>query len=105
MTHTAQVLAFLEGIGPEGQCDDCLSASLHIKPRQAVNQICNRLSEAADIERSSRRCARCGKHKLVTSTSSSTVVASWRAPRPPQRATHLSAAARRCPAHRLKEVP
>lgn len=55
MTHTAEVLAFLEGIGPEGQCDDCLSASLHIKPRQAVNPICNRLSAAADIERASRR--------------------------------------------------
>jgi len=40
MTHTAQVLAFLEGIGPEGQCDDCLSAALQIRPRQAVNPIC-----------------------------------------------------------------
>ena len=67
MTHTAQLLAFLEDIGPEGQCDDCLSASLRIEPRQTVNQICIRLSETADIERSSRRCARCSKHKLVNS--------------------------------------
>jgi hypothetical protein len=65
MYHATRDLALLEDISPEGQCDDCLSVSLAITPRQTINQIYNVLFDAGKIERSEGCCARCGKHKLV----------------------------------------
>lgn len=46
-------------------CDDCLSEVLDIKPRQQVNQICNKLKIRGFIKREVKQCCYCSKDKLV----------------------------------------
>ena len=46
-------------------CDDCLSEVLDIKPRQQVNQICNKLQVQGYIKREIKQCCYCLKDKLV----------------------------------------
>lgn len=46
-------------------CDDCLSEKLDIKPRQQINQICNRLKERGKIIREMKECSDCKSDKLV----------------------------------------
>ncbi|MCM3359245.1 hypothetical protein [Psychrobacillus sp. MER TA 171] len=46
-------------------CDDCLSEVLVIKPRQQVNQICNKLKTQGIIKREIKQCCYCSKDKLV----------------------------------------
>jgi hypothetical protein len=48
-----------------GACDDCISTRLNIKPRQQVNQICNRLANQSLIKRQRMKCPRCTKKMLV----------------------------------------
>ena len=45
-------------------CDDCLSEKLDIKPRQQVNQICNKL-KIRTCKREVKQCSSCSKDKLI----------------------------------------
>jgi hypothetical protein len=46
-------------------CDDCLSTSSKVYPRQTVNVICRSLSEASLIHRHNGKCNHCNKVKIV----------------------------------------
>ncbi|WDU81549.1 MarR family transcriptional regulator [Lysinibacillus sp. G01H] len=46
-------------------CDDCLSEKLDIKPRQQVNQICNKLKKQGLLKREVKQCSSCSKDKLI----------------------------------------
>ncbi|MED3550147.1 hypothetical protein [Cytobacillus praedii] len=46
-------------------CDDCLSEKLDIKPRQQINQICNKLKASKIITREKRQCNGCKEDKLL----------------------------------------
>lgn len=46
-------------------CDDCLSEKLNIRPRQQVNQICNKLKKQGLLKRERKQCCYCSKDKLV----------------------------------------
>ncbi|WP_312128822.1 MarR family transcriptional regulator [Lysinibacillus capsici] len=46
-------------------CDDCLSEKLDIKPRQQVNQICNKLKIQGLLKREVKQCSSCSKDKLI----------------------------------------
>jgi hypothetical protein len=46
-------------------CDDCLSVSCAIFPRQQVNQRCTHLREEEHATRMKELCPRCGKKKFV----------------------------------------
>lgn len=65
MTHLSRILEHLEDIAPAGNCDDCLSEALRIRPRQTVNLICRPLGEAGRIIRDRIVCPACGSIKLV----------------------------------------
>ncbi|WP_273130037.1 hypothetical protein [Bacillus weihaiensis] len=64
MSNTELVLGF---IFKESNyyCDDCLSEKLDIKPRQQINQICNKLKSQGSINREKKDCSSCKKDKLV----------------------------------------
>ena len=64
MRNRERILNHLE-ITPPGACDDCISTSLDITPRQQVNQICNRLANQGLITRQHMKCPRCMILKLV----------------------------------------
>lgn len=55
MDNTEKVLDYLEKSGKR-LCDDCLSTQLEIRPRQQVNQICNRLAQQGNITREKALC-------------------------------------------------
>jgi hypothetical protein len=67
MSNTVAILALLDDLKPQGQCDDCLSVELDIQPRQTVNQICRTLAAAKKIERIKSQCVRCGSKVKITS--------------------------------------
>lgn len=46
-------------------CDDCLSEGLNIKPRQQINQICNKFQKQGFIKRELKQCCYCSNDKLV----------------------------------------
>lgn len=46
-------------------CDDCLSNTLNITPRQTVNNLCRQMAKEGTISRAQGICARCGGSKLV----------------------------------------
>lgn len=48
-------------------CDDCLSKLCNINPRQAVFQVCSKLSIEGKINRGTGICSSCGKQKKVSS--------------------------------------
>ena len=56
-------------------CDDCLSESAGIKPRQIVNDYCRRLCESGRIIRQLGDCPECGKKKLVNALPAALAVA------------------------------
>lgn len=62
--NSDHIVSFLEH-NPGEYCDDCLSSILGIRPRQQVNQICNRLNDYGSIRRGRGRCSSCHKNKLV----------------------------------------
>jgi uncharacterized repeat protein (TIGR03833 family) len=49
-------------------CDDCLSESLSIFPRQQINQGCRRLESKGIIRRQNGTCYSCSKNKIVNSS-------------------------------------
>jgi hypothetical protein len=60
------VLRYLESNPRRTYCDDCLSDLLDIRPRQQINQICNkRLKPPENILRQVNTCSVCEKIKLV----------------------------------------
>lgn len=46
-------------------CDDCLSSSTAIKPRQSVNAVCRKLIGKGQLSRTKQQCPRCHAWKLV----------------------------------------
>lgn len=46
-------------------CDDCLSASAAVKPRQTVNINCRELENAGSLRRQKNFCPRCRKIKII----------------------------------------
>lgn len=64
MTNDNRILEHLTKRG-RAICDDCLSATLNIRPRQQVNQRTNELLKNGDIRRYQDVCSRCGAPKLV----------------------------------------
>ncbi|MEW6667276.1 MAG: hypothetical protein AB1512_18895 [Thermodesulfobacteriota bacterium] len=71
LPSNAQVLLIYLNNNPQKSfCDDCLSDRLAIRPRQQVNQICDkRLKPRGKILRRRSTCALCSKIKLVNSAS------------------------------------
>jgi hypothetical protein len=60
-----KILDFLKINSGSSYCDDCLSATLKIFPRQQVNQICRQLHIAGVISRELGICSECGKNKTI----------------------------------------
>lgn len=46
-------------------CDDCLSVSSGVRPRQSVNIVCRKLSDESTILRHFGKCSHCHKAKIV----------------------------------------
>jgi hypothetical protein len=63
-TNAVKILAFLKEEN-KAFCDDCLSNTLGISPRQQVNQICRGLQARKRIIRERGNCTACGKYKIV----------------------------------------
>ncbi|MFA6993448.1 MAG: hypothetical protein WC268_02525 [Patescibacteria group bacterium] len=56
MSNIEEVKIFLES-HKNKYCDDCLSDILKIKPRQQINQICNKLKKQGIIQRKLDKCS------------------------------------------------
>jgi hypothetical protein len=65
MTNVERIIKYLSGQQDQAFCDDCLSSLLKIKPRQAVNQACNKLNLKGNITRRKSTCSSCSDFKLV----------------------------------------
>lgn len=67
MDNSNKIILLLKRNSQLKLCDDCLSEKLKIKPRQQVNQNCNKLSNDKIIKRSSTKeiCSICNNRKLV----------------------------------------
>jgi hypothetical protein len=63
-THASKIFDFIDRKGRQF-CDDCLSNTLDIKPRQTVNLVCNKLQVERAIERDHRTCDSCERTKIV----------------------------------------
>ena len=63
MTAREKLRATLQTAG--AMCDDCLSSSTAIKPRQTVNQRCRELENAGELNRQRDLCPRCRTYKIV----------------------------------------
>lgn len=68
MTHGERLTIELRRIGP--LCDDCLSESCGITPRQAVNQVARSLQRDGIVARRRDVCPSCLKTKLVNTLNS-----------------------------------
>jgi hypothetical protein len=64
MTNKEQIISFLAT--SIEICDDCLSESTGVRPRQTVYAICRDLSSSSTITRHNGKCIRCRKIKLVS---------------------------------------
>ncbi len=66
MTAIQEIEEFLKGNVGRAYCDDCLSGTLNITPRQQVQQKTMSLAKDNRFWRGRRRCVRCGEdNKLV----------------------------------------
>lgn len=54
-------------------CDDCLSSSSAIKPRQAVNQRCREMESLGQLTRQRDQCPQCKTFKIVNRLKSESV--------------------------------
>lgn len=68
MGHDETILAMLAQIRPHGLCDDCLSNSLGITPRQQVNQKCRAMHGRGLVERAVDSCSSCAKLTKLVNT-------------------------------------
>lgn len=62
-TNLSIIYNFLSKSG-KAYCDDCLSFLTGIKPRQQINQICNR-NTSVICRNDYQRCCNCNKYKIV----------------------------------------
>ena len=62
-TNLSIIYNFLSKSG-KAYCDDCLSFLTGIKPRQQINQICNRNTNVI-CRNDYQRCCNCNKYKIV----------------------------------------
>lgn len=62
-TNLSIIYNFLSKSG-KAYCDDCLSFLTGIKPRQQINQICNR-NTSVICRNDYERCCNCNKYKIV----------------------------------------
>ena len=62
-TNLSIIHNFLSKSG-KAYCDDCLSLLTGIKPRQQINQICNR-NTSVICRNDYERCSNCNKYKIV----------------------------------------
>jgi len=51
--------------GSGAMCDDCLSSSAFVKPRQTVNARCRDLEKAGELVRQTDRCPQCKAIKII----------------------------------------
>jgi len=65
LENKQKLLNFLFSDKTDHYCDDCLSDILKIKPRQQVNQLCNKLKVEKMITREKSQCKNCSKDKLI----------------------------------------
>lgn len=66
MPHKDTIVSYLNE-HKDTYCDDCLSKLCNINPRQAVFQVCSKLSIEGKINRGAGTCSYCGKQKKVNS--------------------------------------
>lgn len=66
MTNADIILEAVQRPG-SALCDDCLSASLNIRPRQQVNRRARDLAKHGRLDRREGDCTACGRTKLVNS--------------------------------------
>src|SRR5438093_703745 len=71
VSNSDTILEFLENNRPGRFCDDCISTKAGVKPRQQVNQICNRLSTRGTLVRGEGSCTTCGGSKVTNGIASS----------------------------------
>lgn len=67
MTAAELIEVFLQQNPGKCFCDDCLSSTLAIEPRQQVQQKTSRITRGAFFERRSGECEKCHRVKLVAS--------------------------------------
>ena len=89
MSNADIILEFLEHDRARQFCDGCISKQLGIKPRQQVNQVCNKLSKQGAIHRADGTCARCGGSTKVNALAADGAVEPKKA-RAPARAAKVS---------------
>jgi hypothetical protein len=65
MTNADRIIEYLADHRGQAFCDDCLSSSLKIEPRQTVNQTCNKLKNKGRIKRQESICSSCSDFKLA----------------------------------------
>ena len=58
-----KLIASLGLSGP--MCDDCLSSSTAVKPRQTVNRYCRELAMVGKLTRQNQQCPGCKMWKIV----------------------------------------
>lgn len=63
MANADRIIDVLRGVGRV--CDDCLSETSGVTPRQQVYQLCSKLKVKAALSRSDDTCTRCRKRKTV----------------------------------------
>ena len=63
MAIRGKLTAALELSGP--MCDDCLSSSTAVKPRQTVNRYCRDLAILGKLTRQNQQCPKCKAWKIV----------------------------------------
>lgn len=64
MSNSDKVVEYLK-YKEDNICDDCLSEVLNIKPRQQINQICNKLMKINLLTRMKSECKRCKSLKNI----------------------------------------
>lgn len=63
MTNRDKIISMLITSGP--MCDDCLSSSSMVKPRQSVNMGCRELEKHGELQRYKDMCPHCKKVKVI----------------------------------------
>lgn len=63
MTNFEKIWSVLVSSGP--MCDDCLSSSSSVRPRQSVNIMCRKLENTGDLTRRKDLCPKCRGTKII----------------------------------------
>ena len=63
MANRDKIISTLKTSGP--MCDDCLSSSSMVKPRQSVNMGCRGLEQHGELQRHKDTCPHCKKVKII----------------------------------------